>query len=141
MRKTKLRRMPSSRPMPGEGELERGDIGEDLAAVLAQLAEFVVGELAVIFARVLSRGEDADHFLRFHRHHRLEGGAVDDRENGGVDPDGEGEGEDRDGSEARRLESCRKANLKSWIMGFRWDADAAPFGFKILTESLADCSH
>src|SRR5205823_6774289 len=42
-------------PDAGDGELERRQITKNIPAILAQLAIFVVGELAVIVTRVLAR--------------------------------------------------------------------------------------
>ncbi len=44
VRKTKLRRIAFVASDPGDGELERGEIGEDVAAVLAQLAKLGVAK-------------------------------------------------------------------------------------------------
>jgi hypothetical protein len=74
-------------PDAGDGELERGHIHKHVSAILAQLAVFVIGELAIIAARILSGREHIDDFGRPHRHHRLEQHAIDQRENGGVNAD------------------------------------------------------
>ena len=51
-------------PDAGDGELERGNIDKHVAAVLAQLAIFVVKELAIIVARILSGREHIHNFSR-----------------------------------------------------------------------------
>ena len=58
-------------------ELERGKIDKHISAVLAQLAVFVVGKLAVIVARVLTGGEDVDDFVWSQWYWRTQHHAVD----------------------------------------------------------------
>ncbi len=102
----------------GDGEFERGQVSENVAAVFAQLTEFVVGELAEIALHVLARRENAHHFLRLHRDDRSEHGAVDDGEDGGVDADREGEGEDGDGGETRRFAQLPEGEFEILDHGF-----------------------
>src|SRR5207253_7202979 len=61
----------------GDGKLERGKISENVAAILTQLALFVIGELAIIVTRVLARREHIHHFVRSQRYHRMQDHAVD----------------------------------------------------------------
>jgi hypothetical protein len=74
-------------PDAGDGELEGGHIGKHVSAVLAQLAVFVIGKLAIIVTRILSGREDIHDFGRPDRHHRLEHHAIYQRENGRVNAD------------------------------------------------------
>ena len=52
-------------------ELDHGNVGKNVSAVLAQFAIFVVGELPIIVARILPGREHIHHFGRPDRHHRL----------------------------------------------------------------------
>ena len=75
-------------PDAGDGELERGNIDKHVAAVLAQVAIFVVRELAIIVARILSGREHVHDFGRPNRNDRFEQYAIDQRKNGRVNADG-----------------------------------------------------
>ena len=86
-----------------DGKLERGHVGEELAAILAQVAIFGVGKLPVIAAGVLPRGEKVDHLGGTQRNHGAQDRAVDDGKDGGVHANGERERENGDGGEAWRL--------------------------------------
>ena len=57
-------------------ELERGQIGKHFS-IFANFSIFVVGELAVIVACVLTAVENVYHLLRPHRDHRMQHHAVD----------------------------------------------------------------
>jgi len=91
-------------PDAGDGELERGNIDKHVAAVLAQLAIFVVRELAIIVARILSGREHIHNFSRPNRHNWLQHHSIDQRENGRVNANGQRKRQYRDGSESRRLQ-------------------------------------
>ncbi len=75
-------------------------------------------ELPVIFARPLARTEKVYHFVRPHGDERLEQDAVDEREDGGIHPNGEGEGENGDGSESRRFDQLPKGKFEILDHGF-----------------------
>ncbi len=100
----KLRTHVVIAPDAGDGELERGNIDKHVAAVLAQLAIFVVRELAIIVARVVSGREHIHNFSRPNRHNWLQHHSIDQRENGRVNANGQRKRQYRDGSESRRLQ-------------------------------------
>ena len=81
----------------GDSKLECGKVGKNFAAVVAQVAIFIVGERAIIVTGVLAGGENVDHFLWPHWHRGMQHQAVDQRENGRVNANGEREGQHRDG--------------------------------------------
>ena len=91
-------------PDAGDSKLEGSEVGKNFAAVVAQVAVFVVGERAIIVTGVLAGGENVDHFLGPHWHRGMQHQAVDQRENGRVNANGEREGQHRDGGKCRRLE-------------------------------------
>ncbi len=74
-------------PDPRDRELERGNIGENIAAAFPQLAIFVVRELAIIVVRVLAAIENVHHLLWPQRHHRPQHHSIDQRENRRINPD------------------------------------------------------
>ena len=71
----------------GDSKLECSDVGKDFAAVVAQIAILVVGELSIIVAGVLTGGENVDHLVRAQGHCRMQHDAVDERKNGRVHTD------------------------------------------------------
>src|SRR5262249_999931 len=88
----------------GDGEFQRGNIGENGSAAPTQLAIFVGGELAIIMTRALPGGEHIYHFLRADWHDRLQHHSIDQRENGRVNSDGQRQRQYGDCRESRRLE-------------------------------------
>ena len=96
----------------GDSKLECSDIGKDFAAVVAQVAIFVVGELSIIVAGVLACRENIDHFLWPHWHCGMQHHAVDERENGRVNANGERESQHRDGRKSRRLEKLPQGKFE-----------------------------
>ena len=111
VRKTKLRRIPSSRPIPARANDMAADIRKDVA-VLPQRAEFVVGKRAVIVRRALSRGEDVDHFGRPQRNDWAQHDTFDEGEDGGVDADGDREGKNGNCCETRRFDQLPERELE-----------------------------
>ena len=99
-------------PDTRDRELERGKIDKEIARVLAQLAKFVVGKRAIIVVRVLPAIENVHHFVCAHRHHRPQHHAIDQRENGRVNPDGQRQRQYRDGREPRRLDQLPDRKLE-----------------------------
>src|SRR5262249_50799728 len=68
-----------------DGDVGRGQVGEHVAAVIAQLAIFVVGKLPVIVTRVLAGRENVYHLFWPKRHNRMKDGRLDHSEDGRVD--------------------------------------------------------
>ena len=99
-------------PDASHGELKRGNVGKHLSTVLAELAKLVVGKLAIIVARVLSGGENVDHFAWSQRHHRVQHDAVDQRKNRGINAYRERQRQYRYGREPRRLEKLPDRKLE-----------------------------
>ena len=89
---------------PRDGELERRHIAKHISAVLVQLAIFIIGELAIIVARVLPRGEHIHHLGRPDWHYRLEHYSIDEGKNGRVNANCQRKRQYGDCRESRRLE-------------------------------------
>ena len=98
--------------MPGDRKFERGQIGKHFLAVLAQLAKFGVGKLAVIVVRALPCCENIHHFLRAQRHHRPKDNAVNESKNGRVNSDGQSKSDQGDEGETRRLDELPERETK-----------------------------
>ena len=95
----------------GDGEFQRGDIGENLGA-LPQLAKFVVGESAIIVVGVLPAVVNVDHLFGVNWHHWPKNDAVDQGENGRVNANRECQGQYRHGSEAGRLQELSQSKFE-----------------------------
>src|SRR5438105_8957409 len=74
-------------PDAGHCKIERAYIGKHIFAILAQLAEFIVGELAIIVRGILPGRKNIHDLLRMKWHRRLEHHGLDERENGRVNTD------------------------------------------------------
>ena len=111
VRKTKLRRIPSPRPYPGEGKGLGRDIRKNVA-VLPQGAELVIGKRTIIVRRALPGSEHVDHFIGSQGNNGAQHNAVNESENRGVDANRKRKGKDCDGGEARRLDQLPECELE-----------------------------
>ena len=99
----KARRIGSwPRAMPGEREVDRGDVAERVLR-LGQCPELRVGELAIIAVRFLARREDRDDLGGLVRDERLEDQPVDQGEDRGVHADRQRQRDDGHGEEGGRF--------------------------------------
>ena len=100
----------------GDRKLECSDIDKNFAAVVAQVAIFVVGELSIIVAGVLACRENVDHFLWPHWHRGMQHQLLMRAKMAELTPMASARVNTAMVVNAGDLRSCRRANLKSWIM-------------------------
>jgi hypothetical protein len=103
-------------PDARDRELECGKVDKQIAAILAKLAVFAVGKLAIIMVGVLAAVKDVDYFLRPQRTIGCSTTLLISAKIAELTPIAKASVITATAVNPGDLSSCRKANLKSWIM-------------------------